>query len=85
MKSKRKSGYVNPNLSFSYKLIIQEDLFINRYWDDWCDYRDGFRDGSRDKTKIRKPHTMFLDEIERKIQNRRLKNKLRIRKCRGKK
>ena len=82
--TKKRDGYTTPKLCISYKVLIDEDLFIDQFWDDWNDYRDGFRNGCRDKSKIRKKCTMFLDEDERIKNNRKLKKKLRIRKCHGK-
>ena len=41
---KRKSGYVTPNLTISKKELVREELFVSPYYDDWVDWRDGFRD-----------------------------------------
>lgn len=51
---KRKSGYVTPDLAISKKDLIKYDLFINTFYDDWSDYRDGFRDFISDFKKIKK-------------------------------
>ena len=51
---KRKSGYVTPDLTISKKDLIKYDLFVNPFYDDWADYRDGFRDYVSDFKKIKK-------------------------------
>lgn len=59
--------------------------YENTYWDDWSDYRDGFR-GSRDKTLIRKRgpgygrYKKFDPEVARI--NEKLKRYAQIRKAR---
>ncbi|MBW2975998.1 hypothetical protein KY347_00975 [Candidatus Woesearchaeota archaeon] len=51
---KRKSGYFTPRLAISKKDLIKYDLFINPYYDDWNDYRDGLRDWYGDFKKIKR-------------------------------
>ncbi|MBI2146592.1 hypothetical protein HYU22_04590 [Candidatus Woesearchaeota archaeon] len=51
---KRKSGYITPNLVISKKELLENDLFLNPVYDDWADWRDGFRDWFRD-FKLIKP------------------------------
>ena len=50
-KAQRKSGRVTTKIYHPEKVPLEET-----YWDDWVDYRDGFRDPGRDKTlKYRRP------------------------------
>ena len=51
---KRKSGYVTPDLTVSKKDLIKFDLFVNTFYDEWNNYRDGFRDFIGDFKKIKK-------------------------------
>src|SRR3989338_9071727 len=53
-KDRRHNGYVSPRATISFKDIIKYDLFINDFYDDWEDYRDGFRDWFGDFKKIKK-------------------------------
>lgn len=52
-KDRRHSGYVTPRANISKQDLINNDLFINYFYDDWSDYRDGFRDWFRDFKKIK--------------------------------
>lgn len=88
---KRKSGYVTPNLTISKKDLIKNNLFINPFYDDWIDWRDGFRDWYKDFKKIKKVEnkkvSFYSDELyekrikmnnkQRKLVIRRKKQKLR--------
>ncbi len=51
---KRKSGYVAPQPTISFKEIIEEGFFINPIYNDWLDYRDGARDWYGDFKTIKK-------------------------------
>ncbi|MBS3171798.1 hypothetical protein J4449_04265 [Candidatus Woesearchaeota archaeon] len=53
-KDRRHNGYVSPRATISFKDIIKYDLFINDFYDDWEDYRDGFRDWFGDFKLIKK-------------------------------
>jgi len=53
-KDRRNSGYVTPNLTISKKELIENDLFLNPFYDDWCDWRDGMRDWFRDFKLIKR-------------------------------
>ena len=52
-KGRRHSGYVTPKTIISKKELIKNDLFINSFYDEWNNYRDGFRDWFRDFKKIK--------------------------------
>lgn len=47
-KDKRRSGYVTPIATVSRKELLENDLVIDPFYDDWSDYRDGMRDWFRD-------------------------------------
>lgn len=53
-KDRRRSGQVTPNPVVSKKELEKYDLIVEPFWDDWCDYRDGFRDGFSDFKLIKK-------------------------------
>lgn len=53
-KDRRKSGYITPDLTISKKDLIKYDLFVDPFYDDWRDYRDGFRDFISDFKKIKR-------------------------------
>jgi len=55
-KDRRKSGYVTPNLTISKKELEKYNLVVMPFWDDWCDWRDGFRDWYNDFKLIKKLH-----------------------------
>lgn len=52
-KDKRRSGYVTPAATISKKELLKNDLFIEPFYDDWEDYRDGMRDWFRDFKQIK--------------------------------
>ncbi|MBI5066160.1 hypothetical protein HZA97_08045 [Candidatus Woesearchaeota archaeon] len=87
-KCKRKSGYVTPDLVISKKNLVKFDLFVNPEYNDWCDYRDGFRDWFSDFKKIKKIHKGFNCFNEKFVETRRKMNKkqkklIRIRRTRN--
>ncbi len=47
-KDRRKSGYVTPKATVSRRELLENNLFIEPFYDDWLDYRDGMRDWFRD-------------------------------------
>ncbi|MBI4148953.1 hypothetical protein HY491_00755 [Candidatus Woesearchaeota archaeon] len=53
---KRKSGYTTPDLTIPRKELIKFDLFVNPFYDEWNNYRDGFRDFIGDFKKIKNIH-----------------------------
>lgn len=84
---KRKSGYLTPQPTISLKEIVQEGFFINPTYDDWVDYRDGFRDWYRDFKTIKDvgmgyKHS-YSDRVQKRIQmNRKQKRLMQRRKAR---
>lgn len=68
-KDRRKSGYITPRATVSKKDLIGNSLFINPFYDEWNNYRDGFRDWFRDFKKIKKIHRrhgVFNEELYEK-------------------
>ncbi len=53
-KWKRRSGYVTPRATISRKEMLLYDFSIEQFYDDWEDWRDGFRDWLRDFKTIKK-------------------------------
>ena len=53
-KKRRHSGWICPQATISKKEIFKNDLFIDMYYDDWEDHRDGFREWYKDFKKIKK-------------------------------
>lgn len=86
-KDRRKSGYVTPNATIPKKELVKYDLFINPFYDEWCNYRDCFRDWFSDfKTikKINRSILFFNEELYEKRIKMNLKQKklLKRRRCR---
>jgi|ETNmetMinimDraft_2_1059921.scaffolds.fasta_scaffold90158_2 hypothetical protein len=87
-KQRRHSGYVSPRATISKKNVIRYELFINTFYDDWQNYRDGFRDWFRDFKKIKKVHRGFRSfneelikkRIQMNLKQKRLLRRRRIRK-----
>ena len=82
-KLRRYSGRVTPRLNkgTSIKILIEDGLEPQVYWDDWKDYRDGFR-GSDDRKMLRNEHMRFSRHFDVKRWNKKLKNLLLRRKAR---
>ena len=53
-KDRLHSGYVTPKLVIPKKEFIKENLFLNPLYDEWENYRDGFRDWYSDFKLIKK-------------------------------
>ncbi|MFQ5621134.1 MAG: hypothetical protein ACE5FT_04785 [Candidatus Nanoarchaeia archaeon] len=88
-KKRRHSGYVTPRLTIPKKVLIEEDLFVNPLYDEWEDYRDGFRDWFGDYKKIKRVHTgmiWYMDDLyEKRVRmNQKQKRLLKKRKARCK-
>ena len=85
-KAKKHSGWVTPSSTIKNvkkKEIIDECLEPKKYYSDWDDYRDGFRDRLSDFTKLKKKE---IEHLWSKIKknNIKLKKLLSIRKIRKK-
>lgn len=86
-KDRRKSGCYTPWTAISKKSIMENDLFVDSVYDDWDDYRDGFRNWFRDYKKIKNIDVGFRKFNERlydkRIQmNNKQRRLLKIRKAR---
>lgn len=85
-KDRRKNGYSTPLATVSRKALVENDLFINPIYNDWDDYRDGFRDWFRDFKKIKKIgccRKHYGEIYDKRIRmNKKQKRLLRIRKTR---
>lgn len=46
-KDRRHSGRKYPKIFGPQKVLDEEGIFVDYYWDDWSDYRDSQRDTSR--------------------------------------
>ncbi len=76
---KRKSGYITPCLTISKKDLIKYDLFVNPFYDDWIDYRDGLRDWYTDFKKIKRIN-LGVTWYREDLYNRRVKMNLKQKK-----
>lgn len=87
-KDRRQNGYITPRATISKKDLLEHDLFITPLYDDWEDYRDGFRDWFRDFKKIKRKHFrqsryFSIELFEKRIRmNRKQKKLLKRRKRR---
>ena len=86
-KDRRHSGYVTPKTIISKKELIKNDLFINQFYDEWNNYRDGFRNWFGDFKKIKKINARYrkfnkLLYEKRVRMNKKQKKLLQIRKSR---
>lgn len=84
---KRKSGYVTPRLTIPKKELLKYDLFLNSYYDDWEDWRDGMRDWFGDHKLIKRVHRgmkrVYDDNYEKRMRmNQKQKRLLHRRKAR---
>lgn len=76
-KDKKHSGWISPNLTINKKDLINNDLYLNDFYDDWEDHRDGYRDNT-DKKKFQPKHIKYPQNV--KQYNKKLKKKEMIRK-----
>jgi hypothetical protein len=74
IKTRRHSGRVTPRILVGMRKeeIIDECLEPQEFWDDWQDYRDGFR-GSNDKKSMRSPFMISAKSLQVKRWNKKLK------------
>ena len=77
-KDRRGSGWVYPEPLVPQKLIIENDLFIEPYYDSWIERRDGCR-GYPDKTKFRPETYWFKHYWQVDRWNKKLKRMLKVR------
>lgn len=69
-KRRRHSGRVTPRSDVPKKLLKKHNLFIDPFYNEWANYRDGFRDWIRDFKLIKdiklKRSTYFNEDLVRK-------------------
>ena len=85
-KDRRHSGRVYPQLNgFPIKELFEQGLEHQEFYDDWSNYKDGFRYNG-DRSQIRNPNMMTWKEGEDlKRQNQKLLKHAKIRKVRREK
>jgi len=86
-KWKRKSGYVSSKLVISEKEMIENELFLDKFYSDWDDWRDGFRDWFGDAKLIKKIHYKenWKERVEKRLMwNKKQKKLIQRRKIRKK-
>ena len=55
-KRRRHSGWVTPQPTLPKKVLAENDLFLELYYNEWVNYRDGLRNQYPDFKKIKKLH-----------------------------
>ncbi|MBW3019234.1 hypothetical protein KY329_03555 [Candidatus Woesearchaeota archaeon] len=77
-KKRRHSGYVTPRATVSKRALEEEGLFINPFYSDWDDYRDGMRDWISDYKKIKNVNPTYRWEelVEKRIKMNKKQKKL---------
>ncbi len=84
-KNKKHSGRIYPQIFGSQKILDEEGIFVDYYWDDWENYRDGRR-GDLDIKKLRKKHGSFWQDPEEiKEINKKIEKQLMIKKAKKRK
>ena len=79
-KKRRHSGYRSPNATVSKKDLVRHDLFVDAFYDDWSDYRDGLRDWFSDFKKIKGFIPKWVDkDFKKKRERMNLKRKCLLR------
>jgi hypothetical protein len=79
-KDKRNSGRVEGRLLGKNSIKIEEGIESTIFWDDWVDYRDGFR-FNKDRKHLFKCVPFVLDKDKIKKINKKLKKQIKIRKA----
>ena len=86
-KKRRHDGYSTPIATIPiYELKNpKSDIFINEYYDDWENYRDGFRNIYEDYKSLKRLPIRYLERTEsgqiRLKMNDKIKRQLQIRKA----
>ncbi len=82
-KQRRHSGWRTPRIcgKMKYSEIIEQCLEPQKYWDNWFDYRDGWRYNSDRTHFFRKWRGCCFDEEEIYEINKKIKKQLAIRKA----
>lgn len=84
-KVRRHSGRIYPKIFGPQRILDEEGIFVDYYWNDWFDWRDGWRHGS-DQTHLFKNgrgcSCMSPGEIRKS--NKKIKKQIAIRKAKKK-
>ncbi|MBI2147616.1 hypothetical protein HYU19_04005 [Candidatus Woesearchaeota archaeon] len=70
---KRKSGYGTPAPTISKKELLNHDFFLNPLYNDWDDWRDGFRDWYRNFKAIKNVQLKKGKHLNEEIIKKRLR------------
>lgn len=68
----KKTGWVSPKPTVPIKGLEKNDLFLDDFYDEWQDHRDGFR-APFDNQKIRKPYIRYAGDLKIPKHNHKLK------------
>ncbi len=84
-KQRRHSGWVTPKICgkpmIKYSEMIEQCLEPLKYWDDWTDYRDGWRHNSDEKHFFHKWRGCYISEEEIYRINKKIKKQIALRKA----
>jgi hypothetical protein len=84
VKDRRHSGRVTPSCYGTRKeILIEEGIEPLDFWDDWKDYRDGFR-GCNDRKLLRSRYMCGAKYLNVSRWNRKIKRLIAIRKAKKK-
>ncbi|MFA5174513.1 MAG: hypothetical protein WC438_05010 [Candidatus Pacearchaeota archaeon] len=85
-KTRRHDGRVDAKIFLDDKKqnIINNCLEFNEYWDDWQDYRDGFR-LNKDRKMLRSKFISFAKYLNIDRWNKKIKKLINRRKCKKRK
>jgi len=85
-KDRRHSGRITPIATISKKSLLENNLAIEMFYDEWKNYRDGQRNFYKDNKKLKniKQNLKYNNDILEKIKriNKKLKRMIKIRKAR---
>lgn len=71
-KLRRHSGRIIPRFKGRKEILIEQGLEPQPYWDDWRDYKDGFR-GCNDRKMLRSRHMFGAEYFDVDKWNKKLK------------
>jgi len=82
-KIRRYSGRVTPRNVPGTKisLLMRDGIEPQVFWDDWSDYRDGYR-GSKDKTRLRSLFSAGAEYLQIERWNNKIKKLIKRRQAR---
>ncbi len=85
-KDRRHSGRKYPKIFGPQRILDEEGIFVDCYWNDWIDWRDSFR-CNFDKTHLFKKRRgcFCMSPEEIRISNKKIKKQIAIRKAKKRK